>query len=155
MQIGICSQITRSWKDNKLRAWVGIAGFYQNCVAVIVVSGTRRQFFERSECRARADKVFRKLNENDLAVVIVTLCLTSWQTELDGTEVMSTIGMNGLHKQFQSQTDPDPVHIRNSVTTIIAMQVFVKTLSGETITLEVKFSETTYNLKDKIQEKEG
>jgi hypothetical protein len=31
----------------------------------------------------------------------------------------------------------------------------VKTLSGKTVTLEVKSSETIYNLKDKIQEKEG
>lgn len=35
------------------------------------------------------------------------------------------------------------------------MQVFVKTLSGKTVTLEVKSSETTQYIKDKIQEKEG
>ena len=35
------------------------------------------------------------------------------------------------------------------------MQVFVKTLSGKTVTLEVDSSETIHNLKDKIQEKEG
>ena len=46
------------------------------------------------------------------------------------------------------------VHI--FVPTIIAtMQVFVKTLNGKTITLEVDSSETVHNLKDKIQEKEG
>ena len=39
--------------------------------------------------------------------------------------------------------------------TIIAMQVFVKTLSGKSITLEVDSSETIHNLKDKIREKEG
>jgi hypothetical protein len=35
------------------------------------------------------------------------------------------------------------------------MQIFLKTLSGKTITLEVKPSETTYSLKEKIWEKEG
>lgn len=35
------------------------------------------------------------------------------------------------------------------------MQVFVKSLSGKTVTLEVKSSETTQYIKDKIQEKEG
>ena len=35
------------------------------------------------------------------------------------------------------------------------MQVFVKTLSGKTVALEVESSETTRGLKDKIWEKEG
>jgi hypothetical protein len=35
------------------------------------------------------------------------------------------------------------------------MQVFVKTLSGKTITLEAESSETIHNLKDKIRETEG
>ena len=34
------------------------------------------------------------------------------------------------------------------------MQVFVKTFSGKTFTLEVEFSETTRSLKQKIWEKE-
>jgi len=38
---------------------------------------------------------------------------------------------------------------------ITTMQVFVKTLSGKTITLEVESSQTIHNLKDKIQEREG
>ena len=46
--------------------------------------------------------------------------------------------------------------ISESVPSIIAtMQVFVKTLSGETINLEVESSETIHNLKDKIRRKEG
>uniref|UniRef100_A0A2I3H7H8 Ubiquitin-ribosomal protein eS31 fusion protein n=1 Tax=Nomascus leucogenys TaxID=61853 RepID=A0A2I3H7H8_NOMLE len=35
------------------------------------------------------------------------------------------------------------------------MQIFVKTLTGKTITLEVEPSDTTENVKTKIQDKEG
>lgn len=35
------------------------------------------------------------------------------------------------------------------------MQIFVKTLTGKTITLEVEPSDTIMNLKQKIQDKEG
>ena len=35
------------------------------------------------------------------------------------------------------------------------MQIFVKTLTGKTITLEVEASNTIENIKTKIQEKEG
>ena len=35
------------------------------------------------------------------------------------------------------------------------MQIFIKTLTGKTITLDVEASDTVENVKQKIQEKEG
>ena len=41
------------------------------------------------------------------------------------------------------------------LTTTTTMQIFVKTLTGKTITLEVESSDSIENVKNKIQEKEG
>merc|ERR1711977_390808 len=98
-----------------------------------------------------------ELNRANMQIFVKTLTGKTITLEVEGTDTIEAVKAKIQDKEG---TPPDYNIQKESTLHLVlrlrgGMQIFVKTLTGKTITLEVEASDTIENVKAKIQDKEG